>query len=125
MSSGCEPRAGARAPTSRAGRGWLLRALLRRRTAQIGGAIILALAAAAALAGVLAPYDPYHVNALGHLGPPSGAHWLGTDALGRDQLSRIIYGTRTTLLVGTISVGIAMVFGVTFGVTAGVSCRCV
>jgi len=108
---------GGRAPRSRTSA--LLAALFRKRSAQIGGAIIFVLMATAAVAGMLAPYDPYHLDSFSHLGPPSPAHWLGTDALGRDELSRIIYGTRTTLVIGTISVGIAMVVGVTCGVVAG------
>ncbi len=116
---GTRGRADGAAAVGRARRGLPLRALFRRRTAQIGGGIVLALVVTASLAGVVAPYNPYRVNPMTHLEPPSGAHWLGTDVLGRDQLSRIIYGTRTTLLVGTVSVGIAMAVGVTLGVTAG------
>jgi peptide/nickel transport system permease protein len=103
----------------RAGAAAILAALFRKRSAQIGGVIIVLLLATAAFAGLLAPYDPYRLNPLSQLGPPSSSHWLGTDALGRDELSRIIYGTRTTLVIGAISVGIAMVLGVTFGIVAG------
>ncbi len=103
----------------RAGTAGILAALFRKRSAQIGGAIIVLLLATAAFAGLLAPYDPYRLNPLSQLGPPSSSHWLGTDALGRDEFSRIVYGTRTTLVIGAISVGIAMVLGVTSGIVAG------
>jgi peptide/nickel transport system permease protein len=77
------------------------------------------LALCAASAGVVAPYDPYKINTAERLKPPSARYWLGTDDLGRDQLSRIIFGTRTTLQVGVISVGIAKVVGVPIGVLSG------
>lgn len=95
------------------------RRLFRKRPAQIGGGIIVLLAICAASASVLAPYDPYKLNTVDRLKPPSGHYWLGTDDLGRDQLSRIIYGSRTTLQVGVISVGIAMTVGVLIGVLSG------
>ncbi|MGH2406300.1 MAG: ABC transporter permease [bacterium] len=93
--------------------------LFRKRPAQIGGGIIVLLAICAASASVLAPYDPYKLNTADRLKPPSGRYWLGTDDLGRDQLSRIIYGSRTTLQIGVISVGIAMTVGVLIGVLSG------
>ena len=55
----------------------------------------------------MAPYDPYLPDLLSALQHPSQAHLLGTDALGRDTLSRIIYDTRTSLMIGLIAVGIA------------------
>lgn len=97
----------------------LVRQLFRKRSAQIGGGIIVLLALCAATATLLAPYDPYKINTADRLMPPSARHWLGTDDLGRDQLSRIIYGSRTTLQVGVISVGIAMTLGVSIGVFSG------
>jgi peptide/nickel transport system permease protein len=97
----------------------LLRQLLRKRPAQIGGAVILLLLLCAALAPAFAPYDPYRVTTADRLLPPSARHWLGTDDLGRDQFSRILHGTRTTLQVGVISVGIAIIIGVPLGVMSG------
>lgn len=97
----------------------LLHQFLRKRPAQIGGGVIVLLALSAATASVLAPYDPYKINTTDRLQPPSARYWLGTDDLGRDQLSRIIHGTRTTLQVGVISVGIAMTVGVLIGVLSG------
>jgi peptide/nickel transport system permease protein len=69
-------------------------------------------------AGWIAPFDPY---ALGTemLGKPSIHHWLGTDQLGRDILSRIIYGARISLRVGVIAVGVALLIGATMGILAG------
>jgi len=103
----------------RSGTAVVIASLCRNRSAQIGGTIILLLLAAAAAAAVVAPYNPYRLDPLSDLKSPSRAHWLGTDALGRDELSRIIYGARTTLAIGTISVSIAMVAGVTCGIVAG------
>ncbi len=97
----------------------LVKQLFRKRPAQIGGGIILLLALCAISASLIAPYDPYKINTADRLKAPSARHWLGTDDLGRDQLSRIIYGTRTTLQVGVISVGIAMSIGVPIGVFSG------
>ncbi len=97
----------------------LLKQLLRRRPAQIGGAVIMLLVLCAAFAALLAPYDPYKVKTADRLLRPSSHHWLGTDDLGRDQFSRILYGARTTLQVGLISVGIAMIIGVPVGVLSG------
>jgi peptide/nickel transport system permease protein len=97
----------------------LLRQLLRKRPAQIGGAIIALLVLCAALVSLLAPYDPYKIRTEDRLLRPSAKHWLGTDDLGRDQFSRILYGTRTTLQIGVISVGIAMAIGIPVGVLSG------
>ena len=73
----------------------------RRRTLGAAGAVvILLMMLAAALAGVIAPHDPYETSFLQQLKPPSGEHWLGTDAFGRDVLSRLIYGARTALKIG-------------------------
>ncbi len=94
----------------------LLRELFRKRAAQVGGAIIGLLVFCAIFASVIAPYDPFKVNTRDRLIPPSSRYVLGTDDLGRDQLSRILYGTRTTLQIGVISVGIAMSVGVLIGV---------
>jgi ABC-type dipeptide/oligopeptide/nickel transport system permease subunit len=74
----------------------------------------------AVFAPLVAPHDPVKPNlAGGVLLGPSGAHWLGTDDLGRDVLSRLIYGTRVSLSVGLISVGIALGAGVLLGLAAG------
>jgi peptide/nickel transport system permease protein len=93
--------------------------LLRRRSAQLGGLVIVMLVVCAALAPLLVPYDPYKIVTAERLLQPSRLHWLGTDDLGRDQFSRILFGTRTTLQIGIISVGIAMMIGVPIGVLSG------
>ncbi|MDL1955765.1 MAG: ABC transporter permease [Candidatus Desulfofervidus auxilii] len=67
----------------------------------------------------IAPYDPLEVNTKAVLLPPSKAHPLGTDMLGRDVLSRLIYGTRISIKVGFVAVGIAVIIGTFFGALAG------
>jgi peptide/nickel transport system permease protein len=74
---------------------------------------------AAVLAPILSPYDPNQVDILHQLQAPSRAHILGTDLYGRDILSRILWGGRTTLVVGLISVGIAASFGIALGLISG------
>jgi ABC-type dipeptide/oligopeptide/nickel transport system permease subunit len=83
--------------------------------AVIAGLAILS----AAGAGYLAPSNPIRGELTDALRPPDGAHWLGTDDLGRDEVSRLIYGARVSLLAGMISVGIAASVGVPLGLTAG------
>jgi peptide/nickel transport system permease protein len=91
---------------------------IRRRPLGAAGAVIVALMIlVAALATAIAPYDPLAVDFGAMLGAPSAEHWLGTDAFGRDVLSRIIYGSRTALFVGF---GAAF-FGATAGAILGVA----
>lgn len=78
-----------------------------------------ALAGIALLARHLAPYDPAFIDVGRILEPPSLSHWMGTDELGRDVLSRMMYGARVSLAVGFIAVGIALVIGVVVGAVAG------
>jgi peptide/nickel transport system permease protein len=82
-----------------------------------GGALIVVMALAAVLAPVLATHDPLSTDYGAMLAPPGAQHWLGTDAHGRDVLSRMIYGSRTALLVGFG----ASVFGATLGAMVGVA----
>ena len=89
----------------------------RRPLGAIGGLIILFMVVLAAGAGWLAPYDPLETDYGAMLAAPSAGHWLGTDAYGRDVLSRIIYGSRTALMVG---LG-ASLLGATFGSLIGVA----
>jgi peptide/nickel transport system permease protein len=95
------------------------RRLRRDRAALFGGAVVVGLILVAVLANVLAPYDYAAQNMTNRYAPPGGAHLLGTDQLGRDVLSRLMYGARVSLAVGLISVGIAVTFGVTIGAVAG------
>ncbi len=95
------------------------RALRRDWAAMAGLALYLALLAAAIFAAQVAPHDPTTVHMADRLKPPSGGYLLGTDELGRDLLSRIIYGARVSMSVGLISVGIGCGLGVLLGLIAG------
>ncbi len=90
----------------------------RKPLGAAGAAIVLIMMVTALFADVIAPYDPV-ANAFDrmHLAP-SAAHWLGTDQFGRDLLSRIIYGSRTALLVGFVSAGIGGTVGLVLGVAS-------
>lgn len=66
------------------------------------------------------PFDPLAVNLPARLQPPGGAHWLGTDELGRDVLSRLVHGTRVSVAAGLIASALALSFGAAFGACAGV-----
>ena len=93
--------------------------LKRNRMAMSGLILVLVLFAVALLAPWLAPYDPSFINLKQVLMPPSPDHLLGTDTLGRDVLSRIIFGARISLLVGFVAVGIATLIGLFVGALAG------
>jgi peptide/nickel transport system permease protein len=95
------------------------RVLLGRKVVAVGIIIILMTIIAAIFAPLLAPYDPYQVNIKEALLQPSREHLLGTDALGRDTLSRIIFGTRTSMIIAVIAVGISATGGMTLGLIAG------
>ncbi|MDO5288876.1 MAG: ABC transporter permease [Pseudomonadota bacterium] len=84
----------------------------------VGAALTLALLLAAALSLVWTPYDVYGVNMDAALLPPGAAHWLGTDAYGRDVLSLLLVGARASILVGLIAVGIGLVVGTALGLLA-------
>jgi len=96
-----------------------LRRLLQRRGAMLGAAVVLLLIILAVLAPWIAPYDPIQQSWSLVRKAPSWAHWLGTDEVGRDVLSRVIWGTRASLSAGVISVGIAICIGVPAGLLAG------
>lgn len=85
----------------------------------IGLAIILSLAAIAMLAPVISPHEPTKIDVYNVLSPPSTGHPFGTDELGRDLLSRMIWGSRASLKVGFIAVGIAITIGTILGALAG------
>ncbi|HLY20900.1 MAG TPA: ABC transporter permease [bacterium] len=82
-------------------------------------AVVAGWIAVAVLAPSLAPYRPLAQSIAGRLQPPGPAHWLGTDPLGRDILSRILYGARLSIPVGVIAVALAVVLGTMIGGTAG------
>ncbi len=108
-----EPAAAGR-PPNRA-----IAAFLRNRAAVAGAVVVVLFVAAAVLAPLVAPFDPLKTNFLLIRKAPSAAHWLGTDDLGRDILSRLIFGARASLLAGSISVSIALALGVPIGLVAG------
>ncbi len=95
------------------------RRLHRNRAAMAGLAVVGILAGSALLAPLVAPADPIVQNLDDRLLPPMRQHWLGTDDLGRDLLSRIIYGGRVSLTVGVVSVGLALVAGILLGLVSG------
>jgi len=92
---------------------------LGRPVVVFGAVVILVLLICAALPGWIAPYDPVKQDLNNVLLQPGGEHLLGTDALGRDMLSRIIFGARTAVMVGVVALGIAATSGMILGLTAG------
>ncbi|HET7340440.1 MAG TPA: ABC transporter permease [Methylomirabilota bacterium] len=90
----------------------------RRPLGAIGAVIIVVMLAVATLASVIAPYDPLAIDFGGMLASPSSAHWLGTDSFGRDVLSRLIYGSRTALLVGFGASLVGAIVGAVLGVAS-------
>ena len=94
--------------------------LLRRNPRMIvGGLIVLAWLFVAAFAPIIAPYDPIKVSVPDQLQSPNATHWLGTDDLGRDVFSRVLWGSRISLSVGLISVSIGLLVGTSLGLAAG------
>ncbi len=100
-------------------RGRALAAFGRNRAAVVGAAVVLLFIGTAVLAPLLAPFDPLKTDFLLIRHAPSAVHWLGTDDLGRDILSRMIFGARASLLAGCISVAIALGIGVPVGLVSG------
>ena len=93
--------------------------LRRNPRVLLGGVVVVLLALVALFAPLIVPYDPIDVNPADSLEGPSLQHWLGTDDLGRDVLSRVIMGSRVSLSVGLISVSIGLIVGVSVGLAAG------
>ncbi len=96
----------------------VVRRLLRRPAAAISGAVVLGLILATVGAPLFAPYSPTELDFKAFFASPSSAHLFGTDELGRDLLSRILYGGRTSMLVGFAATAIAMGIGVSWGFLA-------
>ena len=91
-----------------------------RRPVAVISLIVCALALMVGVVGPwITPHDPFLVDILSRLEGPSLAHPFGKDQIGRDMLSRVIYGTRLTLTLGVISVGVAVIFGVILGLASG------
>jgi peptide/nickel transport system permease protein len=93
--------------------------LRRHPRIAIGGTMVALLLLMALLAPLIAPYSPIHVDAAQGLQRPNASHLMGTDDLGRDVLSRVIWGSRLSLSVGLISVSIGLIAGVSLGLMAG------
>lgn len=99
--------------------GILLRRVLRTRGAGFGLVVTLLTVLLAVTADLISPYSPATQDYTAIMSPPSLQHWLGTDNLGRDTLTRIIYGTRVSILAGLVSVGFAAIVGTLMGLLAG------
>src|SRR5215475_12942085 len=100
------------------GRRALLR-LARRRGAMVGLGVVVFFILLAIFAPQIAPFDPLATSWNAVRKAPSAAHWFGTDEIGRDVLSRVIWGSRASLLAGMVSVSIALALGIPIGLTAG------
>ncbi len=94
-------------------------AFKRNRTAMIGGVVAIVIVLISIFAGVIAPYDPLEQDPYIRLTGSSSEHWLGTDDFGRDVFSRIIYGSRVSLIIGTASVLLGLLAGTGLGMVAG------
>jgi peptide/nickel transport system permease protein len=97
----------------------VLFAVKKSKLAIAGLAIVLGLVVVAVIAPLIAPYDPVEMNLGNRLQAPSGAHWMGTDELGRDIFSRVLYGTRLALKIMIIVLLIDLPLGVFLGIVAG------
>jgi len=96
-----------------------LRRLVRRKGAMVGLAMVVFFVVMAVFAPWLSPHDPVATSWSAIRKPPSDLYWLGTDELGRDVLSRVIWGARASLLAGVVSVCISLAIGVPIGMAAG------
>ncbi len=101
-----------------------IRKFSKNKTAVAGAAIIIMIVLAAIFAPIVSPYDPYEqffdgLTLEGAPKPPSGQFWLGTDLLGRDLFSRLVYGARTSLIIGVAANGAAVMIGAVLGIFGG------
>jgi glutathione transport system permease protein len=97
----------------------LARRMLRHQGLMIGGTLAVLIALSAIAAPWIAPFDPLEIDSTAIMARPGARHLLGTDTLGRDLFSRVLYGGRVSLLLGLISVAISLVLGVALGLIAG------
>lgn len=97
----------------------LVRAARMNPLATIGTVLVALFAVLAVFAPLIAPHDPAAIDLPSRLAPPSAAHWFGTDELGRDILSRVVFGARISMLVGTSVVAFALLLGLVVGSIAG------
>jgi peptide/nickel transport system permease protein len=109
----------AAAPTTLSRPGGLWLAFSNNRLSWVGLVLLVAIVFIAIFAPLIAPHDPLEQNIVSRLEPPSAEFWLGTDSYGRDVLSRLIYGSRISLVVGFLAILIAMSIGATVGILAG------
>jgi peptide/nickel transport system permease protein len=112
-----------RDPAARRRPAGALRRLLADPNAALGLALVVLLILAAVLAPALAPHDPTAISLAAAYRGPSGDHWLGTDEVGRDILSRVLYGTRLSLMTGFAAVGVALALGLPIGMLSGLGGR--
>jgi ABC-type dipeptide/oligopeptide/nickel transport system permease subunit len=99
-------------------RAGVLRRLARDRVAALAGLLLTVIVFAALLAPWIAPYDPYFTDLTKVMRPPDAEHWFGTDNTGRDIFSRVIYGTRNTLMLGLVGVIVGGFIGGVLGILA-------
>lgn len=99
--------------------GQFMRAVFANRGAAIGFVLVVFVILAALLASWVAPYSPNQMGAGPRLAAPSADYWFGTDEFGRDMLSRVIFGSRYTLQIGLVAVGISLTVGMTIGLLGG------
>lgn len=91
----------------------------KNKIALAGSCVVILLFAVSIFAPVIAPYDPHEINLKLVLAPPSSSHLCGTDQLGRDVFSRMVWGSRISLKVGFVATGIAIIIGAILGAVAG------
>ena len=99
--------------------GIIWRRFKRNHLSVAGLTVILIIVSVAIAAPIVAPYDPFVIDVYNVISPPTSAHLLGTDDLGRDVLSRMIWGSRISLAVGFVAVGISITIGIIIGALAG------
>ena len=107
------------ASPSRSPSALLLRKLFRRKLVLAGAVILVVVALLAVFAPLITPYDPMALRILDRMQSPRATHWFGTDELGRDVFSRVVYGARYSLLIGAVVVLISVTGGVLLGLVAG------
>lgn len=110
------------AATERRSRGHLRRLLdelLHHKLGAVGFVVVVVIMLSAIFAPLIAPFDPSEIHYDAVLSPPSARYWFGTDELGRDILSRVIYGSRVSLEIVAVSIGAAMVIGSAIGLVSG------